>query len=243
MPNEEISSLREMVRRRAYVVRERSKLRVKIRDCLVYNGIRKSEDSETSKGLFTSDGVAWLRSLNLEPIDMYVRLIEALDGEINILSKKLKGRASEDEDVKLLTTIPGVGYYSALLIKSEIGEIDRFPKWRDAMLIRGARSIDFFLWHSHEIWSDHKTRFQMAKVDHDRSGYLSRYKERYINFAILPLISSEEGKADSCCSYCEEALALLLFSTKEQKAKLRSGRISIASSGYRCVFSEREITR
>lgn len=131
MPDEEISSLREMVRRRAYLVRERTKLRVKIRDCLVYNGIRRTkyDDSEgsSSKGLFTIDGVKWLQSLNLEPVNMYLRVIEALDREINLLSNDLREKASEDEDVKLLTTIPGIGYYSALLIKSEIGEIERFP--------------------------------------------------------------------------------------------------------------------
>jgi transposase len=56
---------------------------------------------------------------------MYLRLIEALDREINALSNELKEKASDDADVKLLTTIPGIGYYSALLIKSEIGEVDR----------------------------------------------------------------------------------------------------------------------
>ena len=128
MPDEEISSLREMVRRRAYLVRERTKFRVKIRDCLVYNGISKRDpEGSSSKGLFTIDGLEWLRSLNLEPISMYLRLVEALDKEIHILSTELKERASGDEDVELLTTIPGIGYYSALLIKSEIGEIDRFP--------------------------------------------------------------------------------------------------------------------
>ena len=129
MPDEDISSLREMVRRRAYLVRERTKLRVKIRDCLVYNGIRRTidPDSEESNGLFTIDGVKWLQSLNLEPVNMYLRLIEALDREIDVLSSELKEKASDDEDVRLLTTIPGIGYYSALLIKSEIGEIDRFP--------------------------------------------------------------------------------------------------------------------
>jgi transposase len=35
--------------------------------------------------------------------------------------------APQDDDVKLLMTIPGIGYYSALLIKSEIGDISRFP--------------------------------------------------------------------------------------------------------------------
>jgi transposase len=131
MPDEEISSLRETVRRRAYLVRERTKFRVKIRDCLVYNGMKRKEDEDSAgsskKGLFTIDGVNWLRSLNLEPISMYLRLIEALDREINALSNELKEKASDDADVKLLTTIPGIGYYSALLIKSEIGEVDRFP--------------------------------------------------------------------------------------------------------------------
>ncbi len=42
MPHEDISSFKEMVQRRAYLVRERTKLRVKIRDCLVYNGIRRA---------------------------------------------------------------------------------------------------------------------------------------------------------------------------------------------------------
>ena len=35
--------------------------------------------------------------------------------------------AKEDEMASLLMTIPGIGYYSALLIVSEIGDIDRFP--------------------------------------------------------------------------------------------------------------------
>ena len=29
--------------------------------------------------------------------------------------------------MRLLTTVPGIGYYSALLIKSEIGDVTRFP--------------------------------------------------------------------------------------------------------------------
>jgi len=35
--------------------------------------------------------------------------------------------AEEDRDAMILMTIPGVGYYSALLIKSEIGDVRRFP--------------------------------------------------------------------------------------------------------------------
>jgi len=34
--------------------------------------------------------------------------------------------AGLDEDVKLLMTIPGIGYYTALLVKAEIGDVYRF---------------------------------------------------------------------------------------------------------------------
>lgn len=123
MPDESLASLREMVRRRAFLVRERSKLKVKVRDYLAYNGI----EVKLEEGLFTKKGIEWLRSLHLEPIEMYLRLIHALHTEILVLSGTLKHMAPEDEDVSLLMTIPGIGYYSALLTKSEIGSVDRFP--------------------------------------------------------------------------------------------------------------------
>jgi len=68
-------------------------------------------------GLFTRKGVDWLRSLGLEPIDCYLRLIVVLNGEIRRLSRELKQLAGLDEDVRLLMTIPGVGYYTALLLR------------------------------------------------------------------------------------------------------------------------------
>ena len=68
----------------------------------------------------------WLQSLNLEPIECYLRIIEVLNDEIRCLSRQLLRLARDDEDVRLLMTIPGVGYYLALLIKAEIGDISRF---------------------------------------------------------------------------------------------------------------------
>jgi transposase len=123
MPDKEVSLLREQVRRRAFLVRERVKLRVKIKSILTYEGIRWPSDS----GLFTRKGVEWLHGLSLEPVESYLRVMKPLDEEIRLVSRQLRGLAEEDEDVKLLMTIPGVGYYSALLVKSEIGDVNRFP--------------------------------------------------------------------------------------------------------------------
>jgi len=121
-PDGEIAKLREKVRRRAFLVRSRVKLRVKIKSVLTYEGLKWPSDH----GLFTQKGVAWLHSLNLDSVECYLRVLKPLDDEIKLLSKELVGIAEDDEEVKLLMTIPGIGYYTAVM-KSEIGDINRFP--------------------------------------------------------------------------------------------------------------------
>jgi len=61
MPDEETPCLREKVRRRAFLVRERVKLRVKIKSILTYEGIKPP----SYHGLFTQKGVEWLHALSL----------------------------------------------------------------------------------------------------------------------------------------------------------------------------------
>jgi transposase len=122
VPPDNIAALREKVRRRAYLVRMRSKLRVKIRTQLTINGIQPP----TEHGLFTAKNAEWLHSQQLESVESYLPIIQSLDVQIGKLSKELQALAPQDPDVRLLMTIPGVGYYSALLVKSEIGEISRF---------------------------------------------------------------------------------------------------------------------
>ena len=122
-PPPEIALLREKIRRRAFLVRERAKLKTKIRSTLTYEGVKPPEDY----GLFTRKGVEWLRGLGLEPLDYYFRLMPPLSREILVLSRELRKMADGDEDVRLLMTIPGVGYYTALLVKAEVGEVGHFP--------------------------------------------------------------------------------------------------------------------
>jgi transposase len=123
MPPDDIAALREKVRRRAFLVLIRSKLKVKIKTQLIVNGL--TPPSEYS--LFRSKGLGWLRSLQLDAVDSYLPVIHTLDTQVGNVSRELREMASDYQDVKLLMTIPGIGCYSALLVKSEIGSIDRFP--------------------------------------------------------------------------------------------------------------------
>jgi len=122
MPPRSIAELRETVRRRAFLVRERVRLKVKVRSVLTYEGIRPPGGF----GLFTEKGVAWLRGLGLEPVASYLSIIKPLDDEIRRISRRLRAIAGGDEEVRLLMTIPGIGYYTALLVKAEVGEVNRF---------------------------------------------------------------------------------------------------------------------
>jgi transposase len=85
------------------------------------NSIRIDEKHHFSVGY-----VKKLRELHNYRIDSYLMVIESLDDTINDVSKRILKTATEDEMARLLMTMPGVGYYSALLISSEIGNISRF---------------------------------------------------------------------------------------------------------------------
>ena len=103
MPPPYIAELREKVRRRAFLVRQGTKL--KIRSTLTYEGVRPPE----RYGLYTKKGVEWLESLGLEPVDTYLRVIVTLKEEIWLPSLEFRHMSAGDEEMRLLTTIPGVG--------------------------------------------------------------------------------------------------------------------------------------
>jgi hypothetical protein len=61
MPPPVIAELREKVRRRAFLVRERAKLMTKVKNVLAYEGVKPPREH----GLFTRKGVEW--GSRLEP--------------------------------------------------------------------------------------------------------------------------------------------------------------------------------
>jgi transposase len=126
IPNRRIMNLRELVRHRAALVRMRTKLKNKIHSIVLMKGITISNTCNHYHP-FTQPYIEKLLEINDYRINSYIHLMESLDHEIKDISKEILSIAKEDENAKLLMTIPGIGYYSALLIVSEIGDINRFP--------------------------------------------------------------------------------------------------------------------
>ena len=59
-------------------------------------------------------------------LEGYLSVLDNVRQEIRTASKWAQQLAEANRDSTLLMTIPGVGFYSALLIKSEIGDVKRF---------------------------------------------------------------------------------------------------------------------
>jgi transposase len=123
IPPRHIMDLREMVRYRASLVRARTSVKNKIHAILLMKGIKIDDGIKP----FTRQFVAELEQIGDYRIEGYLNVIRSLNEEINEISNKIKHEATQDEPAKLLMSIPGVGYYSAFLISSEVGDINRFP--------------------------------------------------------------------------------------------------------------------
>ncbi len=84
---------------------------------------------------WSGPGRAWLASLQLpavsrEVIDDDLALIDALQQLIDRLDWEIHQRARSDPRVKVLTQLPGVGPFTALVIVAEVGDVSRFSSAR-----------------------------------------------------------------------------------------------------------------
>src|SRR6266516_6813326 len=82
-------------------------------------------------GCWSGPGRAWMASLQLpavsrEVVDDDLALIDALETVIDRLDWEIHQRARSDPRVKVLTQLPGVGPFIALVILAEIGDVSRF---------------------------------------------------------------------------------------------------------------------
>jgi transposase len=127
IPPREVRDVREFLRYRASLVSLRMGLKNKIHAVLTKNAIECGWSNVLGKR-----SQQWLKTLPLrscyrQEVDGYLRLGEVLTRLIAEITVKIKELVSASPQAQLLMTMPGISYYSALLILSEIGEIRRFP--------------------------------------------------------------------------------------------------------------------
>jgi len=153
IPEKPVRMLRELLRYRMSLVKIQTSLKNRIHSILAKNNIRH-EFSD----LFGRKGTAFLSSLNLADVYHislrgYLSLLERVREEIWAMDGMIRDFSLEDEGARILMSIPGVGYYSALLIKAEIGDVRRFPCAKKlcayAGLVPSTYASGNFCYHGH----------------------------------------------------------------------------------------------
>ena len=120
IPDENTMELRDLARHRARLVRLRSMLKCRIKAYLLMEG-------ESYGEIRTKKALEELKGMNPKIANL-VRIIEAINAEIRLVSKDVGAISRNGSLSSLLRTIPGVGEFSSLMILGEIGDIKRFKK-------------------------------------------------------------------------------------------------------------------
>jgi len=131
VPEPCMRQLRTQVRHRATLVRWRTRVKNKIHFLLAREGLQFSKTD-----LFGKAGMEFLQRSDLEAgmqmvLEDYLAIFQILNERIALATERLEDQARTVSHVELLTSIPGIGTYSALLLLSEIGDLARFPSSKE----------------------------------------------------------------------------------------------------------------
>ncbi len=140
VPTDKIRQARALVRGRQSLVENRTEYANKIHGLLSDHGI-----TEDVKPL-SFEGREFLQELSLPTpwdtlLESYLEVIETLTDEIQELEEVIEERAGSLKETQLLMTIPGVSYYTALMIYAELGEIDRFDGDKEVVSYVGLNPV------------------------------------------------------------------------------------------------------
>ncbi|MDR4491505.1 MAG: IS110 family transposase [Candidatus Nitrosocosmicus sp.] len=117
---------RSILRLRINLVQDRTRIANRVHSLL-----DKYDMDQPCSHLVGKKGLNWLKSLKLDGNDQFqlnnhINNIEFLNNEIIQIDKKVSSQAVKNKDVKILMSITGIDYFSAMLIMSEIEDITRF---------------------------------------------------------------------------------------------------------------------
>jgi transposase len=147
-----VRQLRALLRHRAGLVRLGTQQQNRIHAVVADFGY------DRAGSYLSGPGRGWLAGLELPAISREIvtdclAFIDALAPEIDRIDAELRQHAKADPRVKTLTTLPGVGQFTALVMLAEIGDITRFPSARKlaswAGLTPTVRGSDRTVRHGH----------------------------------------------------------------------------------------------
>lgn len=126
VPEKYYRDLRSLVRVRLNRVQNASKHKN-----IIHAILAKYDYTQPTIKTFSQKGIKWLKEIKLTETDRmamnaYLDNIEMTQRQIDEFETKIAAISNEDERTRLIMTIPGINYVTALTIISEIVDIHRF---------------------------------------------------------------------------------------------------------------------
>jgi transposase len=127
VPPDDIQVIRDVVRFRVGLTHKIVAAKNQVHALLMWNGVEMDESD-----VFGKAGLEKLSSIELPPhhralLDLRLREVLLLAEQIGAVEGTMASLAEGREDVRRLMTMPGVSFYSALVIVGEVGDFRRFP--------------------------------------------------------------------------------------------------------------------
>lgn len=180
LPPEEIQRLRDQTRLRQALVEDRTRWAQRLHALLTHEGWPVARAR-----LLTIQGRRWAAALPLSAaahaqVEMMLRLLAALDSEIETLESELRRFARTDPRTRALLELRGVGPTLACILLAEIGDARRF---RRARQITRAAGLDPSV---------------LDSADNQRRGRLAKAGSPQLRFALVEAAtwSGREGGPD-----------------------------------------------
>lgn len=162
---------KRVLRQRLFLVRLRTMVKNRIHVLLAQHPI----DRPAGKDLFSRVGLAWLGEVSLphpdrSVLDEDLHLLGVLESGIHSSEGLLQALSRDDEAVKWLTSLPGIGAFFSVLIRFEVDEIGRF------------RSAKKFASYTGLVPSTY------ASGDRVRHGKLKKQGNKWLRWALIEAV-------------------------------------------------------
>ena len=169
----DVREARRLVRMRVSLVRMRSRLKAQVHALCADAGVPVPVSD-----LFGKAGRELLGGLALRPtsagrLAASLRLIDDLGREIVEADRELVRLYREDDRIRRLTPIPGIGFLTATTIIAEVGDVGRFSSPERLTSWAGL------------------TPTERSSADHTRRGHISKQGSRWLRWAMV------EGQRES----------------------------------------------
>ncbi|GHV04932.1 IS110 family transposase [Bacteroidia bacterium] len=137
VPDEAVLEMRSLIRLRSSIVKDTTREKNRIKSLLRFHGIEiPGEFTKHSVGNWSKRFLKWLREVELSTVygrktlDLHIEQLVRLRGMLLQETRTIRSISRQepfDETIRLLTSVPGIGMTTAVLLLVEIDDINRFP--------------------------------------------------------------------------------------------------------------------